>query len=351
MAALVTLQQVIMRIKMTNMSPLNDYFGGISKARFYPTKKIKWQIVDVDNSPSSFHSLTQKAKIIDKSGHSYLEMTPPTINEGIVRDSYSEDGLKAGELAEVRPGMDSGLNAEAYKQLETAVVLTRRYKNRLIVGAGEALGLGGITINKDGDKLYYDIPATQKHSLDWSLAATSRISDLDDMVEAARLNDENPTRLVFGQDTYSSFLAGDDILEGNTSEGKGQNFRYANITEAQRESGYYIVGSVRLKTGWYDIYLWNETYKTDAGATAYFYSKTAISLTSPGMGGLVYGALNVANDSKKQVEWKAAEFFAKEGEKTGGSDDNPEYKDIFKSAPACIIADGKKLSIADVTVA
>jgi len=352
MAALVTLAEVIRRIKMVNMTPLNEYFGGIGKARYFKTKAIKWQIVDIDNTPSTFHPLTQKAKIVDKDGHSYLEMMPPSLNEGIVRDSYSEGGLKAGELSEIRPGMDSGLDQEAYNQLETATVLLRRYKTRLLVGAGEALALGGITVNEDGDKLFYDIPSAQKHTPDWSLAATSRIDDLNDMVLAARENDENPTRFVYGQSSFASLLAGDDIQESaNTTTGKGQNFRYADITEAQREAGYYLAGEVKLATGWYPIYVWDATYKNAAGTTTYYFSKTAISLTETGMGGLAYGAVNVGNDAKKQVEWIATEFFAKEGEKTGGSDDNPEYKDIFKSAPACLIGDGQKLSIATVTVA
>jgi len=350
MAAQATLTQVIKRVPMANMTPLDEYFGGIANARYYPTKTIKWQIVDVANTPSSFHPLTQKAKIVDKNGHSYLEMTPPTINEGIVRDSYSEDGLKAGELSEVRPGMDSGLDKEAYGLLETARVLTRRYKTRLLVGAGEALALGGITVNEGGDKLYYAIPSAQKHTLNWSLAATSRIDDLNDMVTAARENDQNPTRFIFGQSTFASFLAGDDILEGNTDAGKGQNFRHAEITEEQRKTGYYRAGQVRLATGWFDIYVWDATYKDSSGTTQYYYSKTAISLTEPMMGGLVYAAVNIANRKAKKVDWRAMEFFAKEGELTGDSDDNPEFKDIFKSAPACIIGDGQKLSIAAVTV-
>ena len=278
-------------------------------------------------------------------------MTPPSLNEGIVRDSYSEAGLKAGELAEIRPGMDSGLNKEAYEQLETAIVLVRRYKTRLLVGAGEALALGGITVNADGDKLFYAIPAAQKHTLNWALTSVSRIDDLNDMANAAKENEENPTRFVFGQSTFASLLAGDDIREGTTDAGKGINFRFAEISEDQRDSGYYKAGEVRLTTGWFPIYVWDATYKDASGTTQYFFSKTAISLTERGMGGMAYGAINVSNDAEKRVEWKAAEFFAKEGEKTGGSDDNPEYKDIFKSAPACLIGDGQKLSIATVTVA
>lgn len=351
MAAQVTLTQVIMRMRMLGMTPLNEYFGGIENAKFYPTKTIKWQIADVENTPSQFHPLTQKALIVDKEGHSYLEMTPPTVNEGIVRDSYSEDGLKAGELSEVRPGMESGLDRDAYEQLETAKVLVRRYKTRLLVEAGEALGLGGITINKDGDKLYYAIPSDQKHTLDWSLAATSRTDDLNDMVDVARDKGENPTRFVFGRSTYRSFLAGDDVLEGNTDGGKGQNFFRATVTEEQRKTGYYRVGYVQLDSGDYDIYVWDDTYTNSSGSTAYYYPQTAISLTEPMMGGMAYGAVNIGNDAMRKVEWRAAEFFAKEGEKTGGSDDNPEYKDIFKSAPATIIGDGRKLSIAAVTVA
>lgn len=351
MSAKVTLSQLIKRIKMANMMPLDEYSGGIGNARYFKTKKIKWQIVDIDNTPSSFHPLTQKAKIIDKEGHAYLEMTPPSINEGIVRDSYSEDGLKAGELAEVRPGMESGLDQDAYEQLETAKVLVRRYKTRLLVMQGEALSIGGITINDKGDKLFYDVPSDQKHTFNWSLAATSRIDDLNDMVNIARDKGENPTRFVFGRSTYMSFLNGDDVLEDSTNAGKGKNFTKVTVSEEQRKTGYYRVGTVMLLSGDYDVYVWDDTYKTAAGATAYYFPTTGLTLTETSSTGLVYGAVNVGNDSMKKVEWVAAEFFAKEGEKTGNSDDNPEYKDIFKSSPAVVIPDGRKVSFATVTVA
>lgn len=351
MSAQITLSMVIMRMKMLGMMPLDKYFGGISNARFYNTREIKWQIVDIENTPASFHPLTQKAKIIGKDGHSYLQMTPPSLNEGIVRESYSEMGLKAGELAEIRPDMASGLDQEAYEQLETAKVLVRRYKTRLLVGAGQALSLGGIQKNDDGDFIYYAIPASQKHAIDWSLAATSRITDLDEMVTAARANNETPREFVFGATAFASFVSGDDVREGTTDAGKGINFRYADVTSEETESGYYRIGQVRLATGWYDIFVWDDTYTDELGTSQYYFDKDAITLTSRNCGGMAYGAINYGNDAMKKVEWRAAEFFAKEGEKTGGSDDNPEYKDIFRSAPACIVGDGKKLSIGTVTSA
>jgi hypothetical protein len=171
------------------------------------------------------------------------------------------------------------------------------------------------------------------------------------MVNIARDKGENPTRFVFGRSTYMSFLNGDDVLEDSTNAGKGKNFTKVTVSDEQRKTGYYRVGTVMLLSGDYDVYVWDDTYKTAAGATAYYFPTTGLTLTETGSTGLVYGAVNVGNDSMKKVEWVAAEFFAKEGEKTGNSDDNPEYKDIFKSSPAVVIPDGRKVSFATVTVA
>lgn len=350
MAAKTTLTDVILNIQMVNMKPLDDFFGGITNARFFDTKEIQWDLVDIKNTPAQYHPLTQKALIVDKEGFARLKMTPPTINEGIVRDSISAGGLKAGELEIKRSGQGSGLDAEATRQLETAVVLIRRYKTRLLLQAGEALSVGGITVNKDGDKLFYNVPAGNKFAPDWSLSTTSRIDTLKGMLDAMRENDRYPTRFVFGSDSYSSLLAGNDIKEDSDSSGKGKTLMYYEPTEAEMETGYYRTAKVNVEGKWYDVYVWEDTYKVGANTFTYF-PKTAISLTSLNFGAMAYGAVNVANDATKQVDWRAMEFFAKEGEKTGMSDDNPEYKDIFKAAPAVIIPDGNDLAIADVTTA
>lgn len=350
MATTSTLTAVIMTMQMSNMQPLNDYFGGIGNARYFDTEEIQWDLVDIKNTPAEYHPLTQKAMIVKKDGFVRLEMTPPTINEGLLRDSISAKGLKAGELEIKREGYPSGISQEALRQLEHAEILLRRYKTRLLVQAGEALSVGGITINKAGDKLFYNVPAGNKFTPDWSDPATSRISTLKSMLSAMADNNRFPTRFVFGSDAYTSLLAGDDIAEGFDTKGKGKTLMYYEPSEADIKSGYYRAAKVNVEGKWYDIYVWEDTYKI--GSTTYtYFPKTAISLTSLGFGGMAYGAVNVGNDAEARVEWKAMEFFAKEGEKTGNSDDNPEYKDIFKSAPAVIIPDGNDIALADVTTA
>ncbi len=350
MAATSTLTAVILTMQMSNMRPLDEYFGGIAGARYFDTREIQWDLVDIKNTPAEYHPLTQKAMIVSKEGFVRLEMTPPTINEGLTRDSYNALGLKAGELEVKRAGQPSGLNREALRQLEHAEILLRRYKTRLLVQAGEALSVGGITINKDGDKLFYNVPAGNKFTPNWSNASTSRISTLKSMLTAMKDNNRFPTRFVFGSDAYSSLLAGDDIQEGVNSSGKGKTLMYYEPTEAEIEEGYYRAAKVNIEGKWYDIYVWDDTYKI--GSTTYtYFPKTAISLTTPGFGGMAYGAVNVGNDAMAEVEWRAMEFFAKEGEKVGMSDDNPVYKDIFKSAPAVIIPDGNDIAVASVTTA
>ena len=93
------------------------------------------------------------------------------------------------------------------------------------------------------------------------------------------------------------------------------------------------------------------TVTSSAGTVTSYYPAKGMTLTSTGFGGMAYGGVNIANDTTKEVDWIAAEFYAKAGEKTSNSDDNPEYKDIFKSAPAVIIPDGSQIAIATVTTA
>jgi len=345
MAAVSTFTNVILSIQMMNMTPLDKFFGGISGAVFYSTKEIKWDLVDIKNTPAEYHSLTQKAQIVGKDGFKRLTITPPTINEGIVRDSESSRGLKAGELEITRGSVNDGLSSDAIRQLEHAVVLLRKYKTRLLVQTGTALSVGGIEIN-GGEMLYFNVPASNKHVLDWSLVSTSRISDLDTMVNDM---EEPPSEFIFGQDTFASFLKGDDVREGSDSSGKGKNFQRATISAAQRESRYYMVGTVTLESGDFDIYVWSDTYKDSSGATQNYYTKNAITATTSGMGGMAFGGLN--RFAGKSVEWFASEFLAEEGIVTSFSNDNPEVKDIFKSAPAVIIPDGNKIAFASVTVA
>lgn len=345
------LTQLILTMQMVGMKPLDDYFGGINNAQFFDTEEIQWDLVDIKNTPAEYHPLTQKAQIVGKKGFKRLTMTPPTINEGIVRDSYSARGLKAGELTIKRQGQASGLNREAMRNLEHAEVLLRRYKTRLLVQTGEALSIGGITINKDGDQLFYNVPAGNKFTPNWSLAATSRIATLKSMVDAMKALNRFPTRFVFGSAMLTSLTAGTDVIEVSNTTDKGVNFVRYETTEDQIESGYYRAAKVLVDSKWYDIYVWEDTYTSSAGTVTSYFPAKAMTLTSTGFGGMAYGGVNIANDTTKEVDWVAAEFFAKEGEKTSNSDDNPEYKDIFKSAPAVIIPDGSQIALATVTTA
>jgi len=345
MAAVSTFTQVITSIQMMNMEVLDKFFGGISQAQFFKTKEIKWDLVDIKNTPAEYHSLTQKAQIIGKDGFKRLTMTPPTINNGIIRDSESSRGLKAGELEITRGGVNDGLDANAVRQLESAIIHLRQYKTRLNVQAGQALSVGGIEVN-DGSTLFYNVPAGNKYTFNWALTTTSRLADLNSMVDGMEIP---PTEFIFGKDTFTSFMKGDDVREGNDSSGKGQNFQRATVSAAQRESRYFLVGTVTLDSGDFDIYVWNDVYTNSAGVVTNYFPKTALTATTAGMGGMAYGGLNRLNG--KSVEWFAAEFLAEEGIITSDSNDNPEVKDIFKSAPAVIIPDGNKIAFATVTVA